>query len=354
MKTGRILLAGLFCMALLATPAFAASGHLQQPQSLSLVLQGMITNAGNQQYQLSGGSLVAGSALFGQPLTSAKVQFDFTANVHGLQSVSGTGTLEVSSQGGDSWGPGNGGHGGQSDGVELSAHISITGAVPAAIFPITLTSPTSYASCDPETSTTCNSEIPLLFTGVATIDSQSGHGQTQLPIAIESPYWNPFGGAILITSLDSPTNPSIFLIVHYNSATINWSGVQLQGIVDGGAFGTEQITGGYYGQSVNSFEDLVKGSELDLGSIAFTGMSDQTLNGNGYFLGHTSFTSTPSFDCSLQFGLPEGTCLATGATSNGSYFMKGQNNFDSGKYETTWSVPSLFTVTTVIGAVYQT
>lgn len=350
MKPVRVLLAGLFCLTLLATPAFAYSGQSQQSQSLSLTLQGMITNAGSQQYEIAGGTLSPGSALFGQPLTSGSVQFDFSASVHGPQSVSGFGTLEVDAQGGNSWGSGNGGQGDHSKGAELSAHITINGAVPAAIFPITVISSSQYANCV----SGCNSEIPLFFTGVATIYSQSGQGQTELPIAIESPYWNPFGGPILIVSLESPTSPSIFLIVNYNSATINWSGVQLQGAVLGGALGSEPITSGYYGQSVNSFEDLVRGSEADLGSIAFTGMSNQTLDSSGWFLGHTSFSTAGSFDCSQEFGLPEGTCTATGATSDGSFLTSGGHGTTvSGSYHTVWSVPSLFTLTTVIGAVSQ-
>ena len=115
MKPVRVLLAGLFCLALLATPAFAYSGNVHQSQSLSLTLQGMISNAGNQQYQVAGGKVAPGSSLFGQSLTSGNVQLEFNANVHGLQSVSGSGTLEVFAQGGGSWGSGNGGQGGHAE-----------------------------------------------------------------------------------------------------------------------------------------------------------------------------------------------------------------------------------------------
>ena len=327
----------------------------------------MISNAGSQTYQFGGGNLVTGS-LLGHTLTTNHVHFELDATVNGLQSVAGKGYLVVTSSdghdggGGHSGGHANGGNGGQSDKAVLSAKISITGALPAAIFPITVTSPTSYANCDPS-SQQCNSEIPLFFTGIATVVLDGGQDPQQIPIAIESPYWNPFGAQILITSLDSPTNPAIYLVVHYNRATIDWDGVQLLGEVTAGTFGTESITG-QYGQMVNSEENLVSAMESDRGNIAFVGMSDPILNAQGKFSGHTTFTLSGSFDCVpefdpyvfqfLGFHMPHGTCTATGATSNGSFRMNGgQNTLISGSYQTAWSVPSLFTVTIVIGAVTQ-
>jgi len=287
----------------------------------------MIMNAGNQNYAFGGGHLVQGS-LFGNAIPPAKVSFDIDAAVHGLQSVSGWGFLQVGG---------------------FSARISITGAIPAAIFPITVTSPTTFSNCDPTTQT-CNSEIPLFFTGIATVQSKLGSSPAQIPIAIESPYWNPFGGPIVITSLDSAKHPSIFLVVSYDSATIYWAGVQLQGEISG-SLGTESVAGSY-GQTVTSWENLVSASESDWGSIAFVGMTDPILNANGGLLGHTTFSLAGSFDCAPEFGLPEGTCTATGATSDGSFWMvAGHSSLIRGTYHTVWSVPSLFTMTTVMGAV---
>ena len=354
MKPQKIVAAGILCLLFLAAPAFASSGNSKQSQPLSLTLQGMIANAGNQHYDFSGGKLVNG-LLFGHRLSSAQVSFSLDATVRGLQTVSGSGSLQVSPPNGHG---GNGGHtGGQADAnsgysadASLSVSITITGAIPAAIFPITVTSPDSYSNCDPQTQK-CNSEIPLFFTGFATVSSAAGNGPNRIPIAIESPYWNPLGGPILITSLDGTTVPSIFLVVSYSSATIDWVGVQLQGEISG-TFGTEAVTG-FYGQGVNSHEDLVSAKESDLGSIAFTGMSDQALNAMGAFVGHTTFSLKGSFDCAPQFGLPEGTCTATGATSDGTFGMIGKQATIVGKYHTDWSVPSLFTMTTVIGTVIQ-
>ena len=348
MRPGKLFVAALLCLIITASPALAAS-----PQSasisgkhsvpLSLTLQGQITNAGSQFYSFGGGQLVEGS-VFGTNLSPGHLNFNLFASVHGL-SVSGRGSLVLSTS-----------QGGHSDhdhdpGTGLSAQIYINGAVPAAIFPITVTSLTSYASCDP-TSQHCNSEIPILFTGVATIMSDGAHHAQQIPIAVESPYWSPFGGPIVITSLDSSTNPTIFLVVSYDTASIQWMGVQLQGMI-AGTFGTEGVTGSY-GQVVNSQENLVAGAEIDGGTIAFVGMSDPVLNAHGFLFGHTGFSLAGSFDCSSEFGLPEGTCTATGATSDGSFSMIGsQVVFVSGTYHTVWSVPSLFTQTIVLGAVIQ-
>ena len=345
MKFGIVAGAAVFCLLLFASPAFAAGSNTpsnggSHSQPLSLTLAGEIVNAGSQNYQVHGGGLVKGY-IHGNSISGAHVSFDLQAYVHGL-SVGGTGDLQLS--------PGSGDHSNSATDSMVSMQIIITGAVPAAIFPITLTSMTSYSSCDPS-SQKCNSEIPVFFTGVATLHSSDGHDPAQIPIGIESPYWNPLGGPIVITSLDNPTHPSILLIVTYDSATIGWSGVQLQGGL-GGTYGTKGVSGSY-GQSVFSQENLLTGTESDAGSIAFAGMSDPTLNAHGGFLGHTTFTLAGGFDCSSEFHLPEGTCTATGATSNGSFLMGGSGVTITGTYHTIWSVPSLFTQTTVMGAVIQ-
>ena len=184
-----------------------------------------------------------------------------------------------------------------------------------------------------------------------------------MPVAIESPYWNPLGGAILITSLESATNPSIYLVVHYDRATIDWDGVQLAGEVAAGSLGGQAVSSGLYGQTVNSHEDLMTGNESDRGSIAFTDMSLPALDASGRFSGQTSFSLAGSYDCSSLFAFPgipplptspTPTCTATGATSGGSFQMNGaQDLVIGGSYATVWSAPSLFTTTMVVGAVAQ-
>jgi len=330
MRLERFVLAGLLCLVLLASPAVGASSKFSQPgrdQStpLTLGLSGLITNAGDQHYKLAGGQLVGG-VVNGQPVSPGDISFKLDAYVHGL-AVNGKGSLYLS--------------GG------FNARITIDDAIPAAIFPL---SPT-FANCDPTTET-CNSEIPLLFTGTATINTGRGDS-VHVPIGIESAYWDPLGGPIVIASLE-PGSFTFSLIVTYNVATITWIGVQLQGGFEG-FLGNEPVSGAY-GQMTFSQENLLKGTESDFGTITFAEATDPSLDGQGFFFGHTTFTTEGGEDCTMapfNFPLPEGTCLATGATSDGSFFMSGsQGNFIFGTYETVWSVPSLFTETTVIASMF--
>jgi len=330
MKLERFVLAGLLSLILFASPAVGASPHSSQPghsgsTPLTLGLSGLITNAGDQHYKLAGGQLVQG-VINGQPVSQGRISYSLEVHVHGL-SVSGSGFLQLSSG--------------------FSARIMIDDAIPAAIFPL---SPT-FANCDPTTET-CNSEIPLMFTGTASINTGRGDS-VHVPIGIESAYWDPLGGPIVIANLE-PGSFTFSLIVTYNLATIAWTGVQLQGGFEG-FLGNEPVSGAY-GQMTFSQENLLKGTESDFGTIAFAEATDKSLDGQGFFFGHTTFTATGAEDCTMapfNFPLPEGTCLATGATSSGSFFMSGsQGNFIFGTYETIWSVPSLFTDTTVIASMF--
>jgi hypothetical protein len=310
---------------LLSPSALAATTN-----TLTLGMGGIITNAGDQHYALSGGQLLAGS-VFGQDVSGASVSYNVNAVVAGLQ-THGSGSLAVS--------------GSLSD---FKANIQIMGEVPAAIFPLNANN--NFANCDPS-SQACNSEIPLLFTGIATI--HMGSTQVKLPIAIESAYWNPFGGPIVITSLEDPNSPAIFLVVTYNNATIEWQGVQLQGMVGGVMGPNNEPVAGYYTTVSNSHEDLVAAIEQDSGLISFAGMSPSSLNVHGTFSSITTFSLDGSMDCSPMTGLPEGTCTATGASSLGSFQMNGAHGVKvSGSFSTTWSVPSLTTTTDVIATVTQ-
>jgi len=330
MKLERILLAGLLCLILFASPAVGASPHSSQPghdqqTPLTLGLSGLITNAGDQHYNLAGGQLVSG-VVNGQPVSPGRISYSLDVHVHDL-SVSGAGSLKLSSG--------------------FNARITIDDAIPAAIFPL---SPT-LANCDPTTET-CNSEIPLMFTGTASINTGRGDS-VHVPIGIESAYWDPLGGPIVITNLE-PGSFTFSFVVTYNVATITWIGVQLQGGFEG-FLGSEPVSG-VYSQTTFSQENLLKGTESDFGSIAFAEATDPSLDGQGFFFGHTTFTAVGGEDCTMapfNFPLPEGTCLATGATSSGSFFMSGsQGDFIFGTYETVWSVPSLFTETSVIASVF--
>jgi hypothetical protein len=328
MKLERFAVLGLMALLLLASPAaFASSSNSHNlgdgTTPLNMELQGLITNAGSQHYELDGGQLVSG-VINGQPVSPENINFAVDAQVHDL-SVSGKGTFDLASG--------------------FKARITIYGAVPAAIFPL---NPTTLANCDP-TVDPCNSEIPLLFTGTASI--QTGHGDpVQVPIGIESAYWDPLGRPIVVESLNT-VGYTFSFVVKYSVATITWSGVQLQGGF-GGLYGSEPVEG-FYSQTTFSQENLVRGSETDFGSIVFAGVSDPALDGHGIFFGHTSFSTVGSQPCPSLFPLPSAYCLETGATSDGAFFMSGsQGAFIFGFYHTIWSVPSLFTSTTVMATVY--
>jgi hypothetical protein len=340
------MLSATTALMILAPSAFAAS---QTP--LTLQMQGIITNAGKQTYFLSGGQIVSG-LVFSKPVPSSdQLNFNLFSNVNGL-TTSGFGSLTITNSSnsggqGDTGGWGSNdrgdGHGSHSNTV-LSGRIQITDEVPAQVFPVTF-SGVYPVSC----TSNCNSQVPLLFTG-SLILGGDGSGQSQsIPIAIESAYWSPFGGPIVISSLDSP--PSIFLVVTYRTATIAWAGVQLQGVL-GGNYGSESVTGGYTMTSY-SFENLVTANELDAGQISFTGMSDSSLNVGGFYHGSTTFSTAGEQDCSLLTSLPEGTCWFTGASSSGSFQMFAHGLGITGSYSTNWSVPSLTTSSSVTATVTQ-
>ncbi len=292
------------------------------PQALNMNISGIITGAGTQQYAITGSHLVTGE-YNGQPITGP-ISYHVDATVSGLTT---TGSAAISAGTG-------------SQGIKVS--IQISSEIPAAVFPLN----PDLSNC----ATGCTSEIPLLFTGVATITTHGSSTPNVLPVAIESAYWNPFGGPIMITSLENPTNPALLLIVTYNMATIDWSNVQLQGVVSG-TFGGNQIAGGYM-TVTNSHENLVAGTEQDNGQIFLAQMSDSSLNAAGTLSGTTSFNLVNSFDCSSLFGLPPGTCTATGASSSGHFSMTTSSGSKIvGSFSTTWSVPSLYTTTTALARV---
>jgi hypothetical protein len=362
------MLSAITALMILAPSTVAAS----QSTPLGLTVQGIITNGGSQVYNLGGGTVVAGEINGSALAAGSSINFQVNANVHGL-STSGSGSITVPSTNsgegngngngngnghGHGWGNGNGNHQvtpsdhnyGQGG---LSVSISITSQTPAAIFPLTLEGLTP-ANCVSQ----CTSEIPLVFTGTATI--QNGSASITEPVAVENPYWNPFGGPIFITTLDSEAYlggyPVLSLVATYTSATILWTGVQLQGVMFGtlGSGSNAVQVSGAYSTTSTSFENLFTGVETDFGSMTFAAMTPSSLNAIGGFTGKTTIPpvgTAGSYDCSGLFGFPEGTCTATGASSSGSFLLFAHGSSISGSYSTTWSVPSLTTATTVTASV---
>lgn len=300
---------------------------------------GIITDAGSQSYSFSGGIAVGGEVL-GNPITmGAPINFHFSASVSGL-STSGSGQITVPAA---SVGGGNGAY---------VISVEIVDQEAAAVFPLN----PDGSSC----TTGCTSQIPIMFVGVATISNQGR--SASVPVAVESPYWDPFGNPIVITSLDSTTSPALYMVVTYHKATIDWSQVVVQGII-GGAVGSEPVSG-YYATVTNSHENLFTGMEKDAGQIFFTGMSDPSMNGQGSLSGSTTIPplSTNSYDCTSAYAVAlgvywpfgSGTCVLTGASSSGSIQMSLASGAKmTGTYATTWSVPSLTTGTTFTATVTQ-
>lgn len=292
---------------------------------------GVISNAGNQHYVIQGGQAAADGWIFSNQISAGStVNFRLDASVVGL-STSGNGELGQSTGNGKSWG--------NLQGVS----IVINDEIPAQVFPLI---PTPGVS---------PSEVPFYFTGTATVMNHGQSSGTSVPIMIESPYWNPFGGPIVVMSTDTP--PSIFLIVTYSVATINWSGVEVDGYL-GGMFGQVPVTGGFT-NIANANENLVTGTEQDSGQISFYGFTSAVdgssiaqLTAIGRYSGSTSFSASGGVDCS-PLGLP-GTCLLTGASSSGTFIMnQGHGAKISGSYDTVWSVPSTFTSTTIVATQTQ-
>jgi len=127
--------------------------------------------------------------------------------------------------------------------------------------------------------------------------------------------------------------------------------VQVEGQF-GGTVGQTSVSGDYASLS-NSFENLVSGSEQDAGTVTFANTSGPMPDSSGPLLGSTMISLAGSYSCAAPLSaLPEGTCLATGATSSGTFFaFGGAGVVVSGAYSTVWSVPSLTTTTTVTGSV---
>ncbi len=331
---------------LLLSPAL---GYAKQgPQPLNLQLQGIITDAGNQTYQMSGGHVFS-AFVNGVPLNvqGANLDYSLKAQVTGLDT---SGTLAIHLTGKTPSGK-----------IDLKGSVAIGGAIPATVFPITVTDLGEVISC----TTDCNSQIPLLFTGVGSFtlkvgenhesegNQQTGDNKANLvlPFAIESAYWNPFGGPIVLTSLDSPTSPSIVIIADYKAATISWDAVQVAGQF-AGVLGSNTPAGGQFLLQTKSSENLVSGAERDRGTIAFADTNPASLTASGDYAGTTFIPNTNTADCSVVFNLPAGTCTFTGAFSSGSFRMSSDVARIKGTYDTAWSVPSLLTMTSVIATVF--
>ena len=301
-----------------ATAAFADNNQ-QQTQALSLTVPiGGVTDLGTQIYTVSGGQ-VAYAEIGGNALNpGASLEYNFVAtqnnmNTRGSVSISLSGTTTI---------------GGATVPISMSSHFNINGAVPGAVIG--------------------QSELPFVFVTTTSNVQVTVAGSTQtIPesLNIESPYFNPWGGPIVMASTDQ----AIVIVATYTQGTILWTRTQVSGPVAGTLGASTPVTGTLTLTS-GELENLVKGTAVDAGTITFSGMAPASLNANGFYTGSDTIplpvgtsgyqygpdgipTGTPAvWDCSPYFGIP-GTCTETGFQSTGKFTTGGI----SGAYVTSWA-----------------
>ncbi len=256
--------------------------------------------------------------------STAELQYSMNANVHGL-STSGSSSLFFSGT------LANGTH------VSIRAKTVIMDSVSAVMFPM------GCSATGPE----CTSEIPAAFVGesLVTISTEGTRAQAMsvMPVMIESAYDNPFGSPIVITF---GTSGQISIVATYTSAHIQWSDVQLGGVVTG-TTGKNTVSG-VFSMTVNSYENLVSGTEKDHGSIALQLATGQDpVNLKGWMSGTSTIPTTGTSDCSAMMQLPPSTCTITGLQSSGHLELQGSGVWLNGKYSTTWTAPAIGFTSTV-------
>ena len=310
--------------------AFASA---PQHVPLALSMTGGIGAAGDQHYVLAQDGVIAYASIFGKTIKphSSSLDYSLVADVHGL-SVSGHANVHLVASSLD----------GQK--VVLNGKVVIQGMVPAEVF----------------TSGAIPSAFLGLLTGTVTIGRDSE--TIALPVSLESPFINPFGGPIVLATLDVPS--SIVLVTDYNVAKIQYSNVQLFTLSVTGKLGQSPVTAGSAALTTRSIENLVRGTETETGSIAFTGMTPSLLDSSGHYSGSSIIPSenqclstygfepctldctaylpllmgAPSLDLS---SLPTGLCTITGFISSGSFNSVGAHVVIRGTYTTVWDVPAV-------------
>jgi hypothetical protein len=294
---------------------------------------GGITAAGNQQYTLAqDGRLVYASILGAQVVpASSSLHYSLMAYVHGL-SATGKASIHLvaSSSNGQK--------------IVLNGMVAINGMVPAEVF--------------------ASGAIPSAFLGFLTGTVTTG-GKSQpiaLGVSLESPFINPFGGPIVVATLDASN--SIVLVADYHSATIHYSNVRVLTLSVTGKLGSSSVTAGNATLSTWATEDLVAGTESETGMISFTGMNPRLLNSFGLYSGSSVIPSESqclstygfepcTFDCTSYLpllmgtpsldvsGLPAGLCTLTGFISSGSFHSVGAHVVIGGTYTTVWDIPAV-------------
>ena len=321
----------LFSSAVIADSGHGGQGN-QGSQQLSLTMTGGISSVGGQTYIMSQHGPAAYASVQGQALDSGSAQLDssLVVNVHG-SSVSGRASIHLS-----------GTSAGQR--VQLEGKVSLSGMIPIELFPD-------------------GSAIPSAFTGLltGTLSVGGSRSSISLPVSLESPFINPFGGPVVLASADGS---SLVLASNYQSASIVYSSVQVLTVSVTGTVGQTPVTGGTATLTTWAVENLKAGTETEVGTIAFAGMTPDSLNSKGLYWGSSIIPSQSNCDTTYGFSpctmdctsavnlligvptldmskLPAGLCIITGFISSGHFFTNGQGVSISGTYTTVWDIPAV-------------
>lgn len=297
------LAASVLALVLLAGSSLA---YANTPVQLTVNFAGGVLDAGNQHYRVEGGTVVL--ALFlGDALDPSDVEFKYSlrAEVSG-SSVTGNASFELESEGDESE-------------LEIKGKVDINGAIGVPVG---------------------SSQIPFYFTGTGTLSVEQDETKQELPVEMlfESPYWNPFGNPILITTDDS----SLVIVTTYSRGTIDWSYVAT-GAFMFGQLG-EQPFSGTFTQVAEAHEDLVAGTERDSGTITLVGLPGLGPI-SGDYRGESVIPAggTPgglgceAFPAELQILV----CTSTALNSAGEFKLKGDGLKLSGEYVTIWDEPAV-------------
>ncbi|MEM3267182.1 MAG: hypothetical protein QXR69_00655 [Conexivisphaerales archaeon] len=280
--------------------------------SLSLTLTGQIVSAGEQRWYQSASQNDALYAHFnGQQVSISSFHYSLKAKVDGL---SAEGMLALTFYG-------------SVDGQT----VSVTGGPVVAMiagecFP-SLSTP-SNGACQPSDT----SAIPVFFVAAGKI-TYSG-STIPVELIVELGFLNPYKAPLVISTWDG----AFVLVSSYDRSQVVWHNVHLAGNLVG-SLGSEAVSGSFV-QTTNAIENFVTGKENESGSIAFTGMSDSALNGQGRYTGTSIIPTANEIDCSAITGIP-GTCTLTGFNSSGSFTIQTEQSTITGKYNVTWSVPAV-------------
>jgi hypothetical protein len=321
-KIAAVLVALLVALPFGVSYVFSSRSHAAP---LKLYLSGAVANAGNQSYSYSGGKLISARILnySVNPLT-ARLAYSVRANVTGLTS---TGTTQLNLSGTFLDGKG----------FELSGAGIIVNSTSAAELPF---------GC----AANCTSEIPSSFVSLDNLSLDIAGNTTRksaVPVALESPYLDPFGGPLVQGTSDG----QIILIANYTSAKIDWVGAILAGTVVGNFGSSNSSVSGVFSAKSNNSEDLVAGTQTDRGTVSLYGMSPSAFDSFGALSGNSSIPASSLIPCPPSSGMPEGSCSQSGLASTGSVSLSSAAGAVaiSGSYITVWATPAI-TSSSSIGA----